>query len=159
MLLLAAAWADVRSRRIPNALPLALLPCGAAVCLLDPLAPPLVSSIAAFGVVLALGILGWRLRLCGGGDAKLAAAAATWVGLSRLPAFALATALVGGALSVGCYVLSAADARRAIRANFFAPRAPGTPSLVAAPSRGRIAVPYGVAISAGALYAVLGAAP
>jgi prepilin peptidase CpaA len=157
-LLLAAAWADVRHRRIPNALTVSLLVCGASVSSLDPDAPRFISSAAAFGAVLIPAIFAWRLRVCGGGDAKLAAAAAMWVGLSRLPAFALATALAGGAVSATCYVLSAASARRAMRANLFAP-ALGSSVLMAEPSRSRLSVPYGIAIGAGTLYAVLGVAP
>jgi prepilin peptidase CpaA len=158
-LLFAAAWADVRGRRIRNAMTVSLFLCGAAVSLLDPAAPRFFSSLAASGVVLVPLTLAWRLRLCGGGDAKLAAAAATWVGLSRLPLFAVATAVAGGALSITCYALSAASARRAMRVNLFAASGLGPSAVDSAPSAGRISVPYGAAVAAGALYAVLGAAP
>ncbi len=126
---------------------------------MDPAAPRFTSSAAAFATVFAAATFAWRLGLCGGGDAKLAAAAATWVGLSRLPAFALATALAGGALSLACYALSASAARRTMRASLFAASALGPSAAIAAPSPGRRSVPYGVAIAAGALYAVLGAGP
>ncbi len=158
-LLLGAAVADFRWRRIPNALTIALLLGGAAVSLLDPAAPRFLSSAAAFGLVFVAGTFAWRFHLCGGGDAKLAAAAATWVGLHRLPAFALATVLAGGALSFACYALSAVNARRAVRANLLAVPALGPSSLVGTPTAGRLSVPYGIAIGAGALYAVLGAGP
>jgi len=157
-LLLGAAVADVHWRRIPNVLTVALLLCGAGTSLLDPAAPRFFSSAAASAVVLLAATLAWRLRLCGGGDTKLAAAAAAWVGLSGLPTFAVATAFAGGVLSVTCYALSAAGARRAMRANLFAATALGPSALVGAPSPSRISVPYGAAIAAGALYAVLGGA-
>lgn len=159
-LLLGAAASDLRRRRIPNALSVALLLSGAAASLLDSGAPRFISSVAAFAVVFTAAFLAWRLRLCGGGDAKLASAAAAWVGISRLPVFAVATALAGGALAVGCFVMSSAGARRAIRANLVAASVLGPNALAAeGVGHGRVPVPYGVAIAAGALYAVLGAAP
>ena len=158
-LLLAAAVADVRCRRIPNSVCLALLACGTVASLVDPVAPRITSSAAAVGLVFAIAFVTWSLRLCGGGDAKLAAAAAAWVGLSRLPHFALATALGGGVLSVVAYMAASAAARRAVRANLTASFALGTLSIPGPREPGRVKVPYGVAIAAGTLYAVLGVAP
>lgn len=155
-LLLIAAIADVRCRRIPNAMCAALLACGAVVSLADPAAPRIGSAVAAVGLVFSIAFVTWSLRLCGGGDAKLATAAAVWVGLSRLPQFALATALCGGVLSVAAYMAASAGARRAVRANLTASLALGTLSIPGPREPGRIKVPYGVAIAAGTLYAVLG---
>jgi prepilin peptidase CpaA len=158
-LLLAAGVADTCWRRIPNALTVALLVCGAAVSALDPAGPRLMSSVAAAGLVLAIGLTAWRLRLCGGGDAKLATAAAAWVGFSRLPSFAVATALAGGAVAVLVYALTWADARRVTRANLIPLPPPGSLAPVTVPSIRHVSVPYGAAIAAGALYAVLGGSP
>ena len=99
-LLLMAAVTDLRARRIPNLLTVAVLACGAVGSSVDPAAPRLSSSLGAFALVLLVGTLGWRMRLWGAGDAKLAAAVAAWAGLPRLPSFAFATALTGGVLSV-----------------------------------------------------------
>lgn len=158
-LLLGAAIADVRSRRIPNALTVTLLLCGAAVSLLDPAAPRFFSGSIAFAAVFVIATAAWRAGLCGGGDAKLASAVAIWVGISRVPVFALATALAGGLLAIACYALSAASARRAIRASLVAISALGPAALAPSSPGNRVSVPYGVGIAAGALYAVLGAAP
>jgi prepilin peptidase CpaA len=153
-LLLGAAIADVRWRRIPNTFTLALLVCGAAASLSRAAAPPFLSSATAFGVVFLSSMVAWRLRLCGGGDAKLAAAAATWVGLSRLPQFAFGTAIAGGLVSIVSYALSFAVARRASRVTCTA--TPGPTALIDIPRRARVSVPYGTAIALGALYAVFG---
>lgn len=155
-LLVAATGFDLWSRRIPNALCVAIFGCGLVTAALLPGAPTLASSIGAFLAAFVAAALAWRLRLCGGGDAKLAAAAATWVGLAGLPAFAAAAALAGGALSLVCYALSAAAARRAIRANLVAASALGPLAIPGGWAEGRVSVPYGAAIAAGALYAVLG---
>lgn len=153
------AWAgvaDIRSRRIPNLLNVLLFIGGVGASILGSAAPPAISSLGAFGLVLVVSVVLWQVGLCGGGDAKLAAAAATWVGLARLPTFALVTALAGGGLAILCCVLSTAGARRAIRANLFVAASLGPSAMTARSSSSGVSVPYGVAIAIGAAWAVLG---
>lgn len=128
-LVLAAAIADLRGRRIPNPIPLALI----AVFLVSVLATGrgglLPGALAAGGLVLAAGFLLHALGVWGGGDAKLAAAVALWTGLSGLAPFLMATALAGGGVA----------------AIMLAGRRKGSVDR-------RASLPYGVAIAVGAIY-------
>jgi prepilin peptidase CpaA len=107
-LLAAAAVTDGRSRRIPNLLPLGLALLGLAriaVELADGggIAAPALDLAAAAAIFLA-GAVAFRFRLLGGGDVKLIAAAALWLGAAALGPFLLVTALAGGALALGFLV-------------------------------------------------------
>jgi len=150
-----AAWCDVFMRRIPNRITVAVAAAG------------LLSSFLTGGArAVALGLLAglgtgllfaplWARRAMGGGDLKLAAACAVWVGLSRAPSYLFASCLAGGALALVCYAFSSAAGRGSIRANLHRFRAPAWPEAAASPGR-PVLVPYGAAFAAGALWAVLG---
>ena len=79
-LLLRIAWEDIRRFRIANRLVLALALLFPAACLVqgraDLLVPHGVFALAALGVLFA----GFAAGICGGGDAKLLAAALLWIG-------------------------------------------------------------------------------
>lgn len=136
-LFLWAAWSDIASRRIPNRL-VALLALVALARLGIGLAEgagilrticDLAVGVAVFGV----GALLFRFGVVGGGDVKLMAAGALWMGAgSALPFFA-STALAGGALALGLLLWVAVAGRGVAR-----------PSL-----------PYGVAIAAGGVLGTL----
>lgn len=133
----AAAYGDVRSRRIPNALAAAVAALGAVRALLsgDPVAALL--SIAAAAAVFAIGFLLFWRGLIGGGDVKLIAASVLLVGHDAISQFLLAMGLFG--LVVTLAVLAADRlARRPALA-----RAAGDTKPAA-----RLTVPYGVAIAA-----------
>ncbi|WP_395670233.1 prepilin peptidase [Phenylobacterium sp.] len=104
-ILAAAAISDVRSYRIPNALP-ALL---AAAALL--LAPPdglgdLVSRLATVAIVgLAAGVL-WLRGALGGGDLKLLAACCAWLPFHTLSTFFLAFAAASLVQGLAVWALS-----------------------------------------------------
>ena len=51
-------------------------------------------------VVFGLGAIAFRFRVLGGGDVKLLAASALWLGLGEIGAFLLATAFFGGLLAL-----------------------------------------------------------
>jgi prepilin peptidase CpaA len=92
--------------------------------------------VACFGMFAA----GW----IGGGDAKLFAAAALWLGWSALLPFLAVTAIAGGALAFSLLV---------VRSGWFRPltvRLGGWVGRLATPGEN---VPYGVAIAVGALVA------
>jgi len=93
--LLAAAASDLRSRTIPNVLPLALA-LGFAVWAVAAPEPAWPWRLLGAALVLALGYGAWTLRALGGGDVKLLAAAALWFPLKLLPSFLLAVTLAGG---------------------------------------------------------------
>lgn len=154
--LAAAAW-DLARRRIPNLLVAAVLVDGLwaqATAGGGPLGP--LGGLAAAGLVLALLFPLWTRGGIGGGDVKLAFAAAVWVGLPRLPVFLLAGAMAGGLVAAACYLLSKRDARRAIRGNLWTALVlRQIPDAAAARAgAGRITVPYALAIDV-ALFAAL----
>jgi prepilin peptidase CpaA len=139
----AAAYGDVRARHIPNSLPLAigalalvqLIPAG------DP--HPALWAITAAAMILAVGLLQWRLGLVGGGDVKLLAAATLLVGAHDLFDFLFLMSLGGAVVSLA--VLGASRF--------------GGPSLLLLPYPGRAAarpsVPYGVAIATAAAWVLI----
>ena len=139
--LVAAAASDVAKYRIPNALCLGvagaflLYAYGAALAF-----PVLGAHLAAGLAVLVVAVVGFALRIIGGGDAKLLAAVSLWLGWNGLPPFLLLMAVIGGALALLLLV-----ARRLAPKPIPAGRWWSTLLL----RRGD--VPYGVAISAAAL--------
>jgi prepilin peptidase CpaA len=93
----------------------------------------------------------WTRRWIGGGDLKLAAAAAAWLGIARVPHYLVASSLAIGVVSMVSYVLCARSVRREVRRNL-AVTAYGLPvaaSIGAQP--GRVQVPAGVGFAIGAL--------
>jgi prepilin peptidase CpaA len=136
---LIAAYGDVRTRRIPNALALSVAALGLArLTLTGDLAAALI-SIGVAAVVFILGFLLFWRGLLGGGDVKLMAASVLLVGAPALSLFFLATSLCGLVVTLAT-----------VAADRFARRAacPQSPAGVLRPRR---TVPYGVAIAGGAV--------
>jgi prepilin peptidase CpaA len=131
--LLDAAQGDLRSFRIPNRVPLALLAAFVPAALAGGLSGHewllhLGTGVMCFMVATVL----FSLGVWGGGDAKLVPAVALWVGPVALPRFLLVMALVGGLVALAALVGRRAEAgslRSALRGH----------------------VPYGIAIAAGGL--------
>ena len=99
--LLFAAFTDLRSLTIPNRLSIALIalfPIAAVLSGLD--AVSIAWSLLAAPAVLVVGFGLFALRVMGGGDAKLLAAAAPWFGLAGAPSFLLAVAMLGGVFTL-----------------------------------------------------------
>ncbi len=145
VLVIVAALKDILSFTIPNWISAALTLGFAPAALIVGV------SLGAIGISFAVGLgvlvlaagmfaLGW----IGGGDAKLMAAAALWVGLKGLAPFALYTGLAGGALALGLVALRSAWLRP------LADAGPAWTRRLATPGE---AAPYGVAIAVGALAA------
>ena len=148
-----ASSSGVGTRGIPNCITVSIAITGLAA---DAMAGGL---HGAFSGLLAAMVVGgllapfWAKRIMRGGDVKLGAAAATWVGLSRSPHYLLASAVAGGIIVVVCYLLANTKARKRVRANVYQLHAPSWPE--AAEGSGQPAlVPYGVAFAAGALFAL-----
>jgi prepilin peptidase CpaA len=140
--------ADLASYRIPNWISLAL---AAAFVPAAALAWATGASPAALGIdlavgagALAAGMAMFALGSVGGGDAKLLAATALWLGWPAVGTFLLATALTGGLLAGLLLVLRSAALRP------IAATGPGWVARLAEPGEG---VPYGAAIAVGALAA------
>ena len=148
-LMVAAALSDAVRFTIPNWL------CGVIIALF-----PLMALAAGIGwsdagghllagtVALVFGFALFAPGWIGGGDAKLIAAAALWMGWTDLAAFAFHTALAGGAL----VMLLLAARRMAPVFDLPAGWVARTAIAEGAP------VPYGIAIAAGALWTLPGSA-
>jgi prepilin peptidase CpaA len=143
MLLIVAAVFDLTSFTIPNYLTLALLA---------------VFPLFAFAIGLPLGGAGWHLLAgllglavgftlfalgwIGGGDAKLFAGVALWLGFADMMTYALVASICGGALTLAILVL----------------RQWPLPALLARQSwllrhhDEHAGIPYGVALAAGAFF-------
>jgi prepilin peptidase CpaA len=103
VLLGAAAWLDLRSRRIPNWIVAGVvLLWVAAIVAGDAVAPWPAAGLAT--LVLLVGIAVWRCGWLGGGDVKLIAALSLWAGPDHLASFLLAAALCGGLLALAILV-------------------------------------------------------
>jgi prepilin peptidase CpaA len=99
-LVVAAIIWDVRQRRIPNALSLALLGSGILYCVLAFSAwDGLRTSLAGAAVGLGCWIVFYALGVMGAGDVKFFAAASSWLGPSLSWRAALVAALLGGVLA------------------------------------------------------------
>jgi prepilin peptidase CpaA len=144
-LVLLAALRDVTSYTIPNWISLALVaafPFAAAATGM-PLASVGVSAcvgVGALAVVMGM----FALRWIGGGDAKLFAATALWLGWPAVLTFAIYTCLAGGALT---FILLA------LRKPLLRPVVLAGPRWFARLAEPDEDVPYGVAIAVGALAA------
>jgi prepilin peptidase CpaA len=156
LLLAVGCVTDLRTRRIPNALVLAVLAAGLAYSAsTGPLPQSLVGSLAGvaagFGIWIAFYIGG----VMGAGDVKFFAAAGAWLGPAATWRAALIAALAGGVLAVAFLLrerrLGSTARRMAMAVSMKSPAllmeqnepAPG----------GRQPLPYGVALAIGALVA------
>lgn len=150
----AAAW-DIGRRRIPNGLTVGIAAAGLVAQFLGGGVGGALSGLAAAAITGALLWPAWAGGALGGGDLKLAAAAGMWVGLSRLLPFALASAIAGGVLAAICYAASSREARGGMRRNLvYAARGLRIEPPLRSGS-GRVSLPAGAAIAAGALFAMV----
>ena len=136
---------DLISYRIPNGVSLALIAGFPLASLALGLPLPTAGLCCAVGAAgLVAGMAMFALRWIGGGDAKLFAAAALWLGWPAAMPFLAVTGLAGGALAVGLLAVRSVWLRPLVAA--------GPPWLnrLAEPGEN---VPYGLAIAMGALAA------
>ncbi|HTK36732.1 MAG TPA: prepilin peptidase [Caulobacteraceae bacterium] len=145
-LAIVAALTDATSMTIPNWISVVL----ALVFL--PAALLAGASLGDIGLSLALGVGAlvvaagmFALHWIGGGDAKLFAAAALWLGPTGAAPFLLWTAIAGGVLAL-CLL----GARRLSAMTGLPVRQPAWTERLLAPAGD---IPYGIAIAAGALAA------
>jgi prepilin peptidase CpaA len=151
--LLLASWTDVRSRRIPNWITVVGMLAGLgfhAARGVGPLGVGALGVAAAFAVALPLFLSG----ALGGGDAKLLMVVGAFFGPVDLLLASLVIALVGGALALG----------EAARQGALGPVLASCGHLIlrwvqsagrhagGLAGKRRLAVPYGVAISAGSVF-------
>ena len=141
VLLLAAGLYDLASFTIPNFLSAALAALFLAFAAAAGFSPALLGwhlGAGVMGLVLGFGLFafGW----IGGGDAKLFAAIALWLGFSDLLPYAVVASLFGGLLTLLLLL-----ARQLPLPDFLAER-----RWVARLHDARSGIPYGVALAAGA---------
>lgn len=136
-----AAAFDLLTMTIPNKISLALVAAFLVVAPLTGLSWASIGLHAATGAaVLVAGFLMFTRGYLGGGDAKLLAASALWLGYDSLPQFLVMTGLLGGLLSVVVLAL------RRVPDSYV----PGPTWLVRLHSKDS-GVPYGLAIGGAAL--------
>jgi prepilin peptidase CpaA len=150
--LVAAAWSDLAVRRIPDAASAVVALAGLVLRAMEGPAS-LAESFAAAGLLFLVLFAGFARGVLGGGDVKLATAAALGLPPAGIWTLVVATALAGGVLSLG-YIL--AHKLRLPRAKPLGPDH-GIVTRVIAIERWRFnrrgPLPYGVAITAGSLIA------
>lgn len=149
--LLAAAF-DLRTRRIPNALVVALFVCGLAVNALSGWHHVIVQIAVTIGVLFA-GSIAFSLRLIGGGDVKLLAAACGTLGYPAAQNLLLYTVLCGGIIAL---IYSAIRGQlRATLTNVYAMALPMFAGVRPAKLQTGTAMPYALAIFAGACFTAI----
>lgn len=98
VLVFAAGMTDIATRRIPNTISIILF------CVWALQAPfneaSILYSLATGAIALIIGFFAFARGYIGGGDAKLIAACAVWMGPLLITPFILYTALIGGALAL-----------------------------------------------------------
>lgn len=133
VLLLMAAWTDIRTRTISNELNAAIALLAVAFWWVagEALWPDVALRIGVALAIFALFALLFMLRMMGGGDVKMIAALALWLPLPALFAMLTVMALAGGAIAGGLLI------RQRWR-----------------PNADRPEIPYGVAIAIGGLWVI-----
>lgn len=153
-LVFATGW-DLARRRIPNLVTGAAALTGVVAQLVDKGGWSLLSGLAAAAISVALLYRPWTAGGLGGGDVKMAAAVAIWVGLGGMIRYALAVAAVGGVVALVMYSLSQKAVRQDVRTNLTLAALQQSLPTVEVRAAGRPSVPYGLAIAAGAAFALL----
>jgi len=143
-LAIVAGLTDLTSMKIPNWISGLLILGFFPAALLVGLAPMTMAihvAVAVAALLIGMGL--FALRLLGGGDVKLMAAACLWLGVSGAGVFVLSTAAIGGLF---CLILILA--RKWLR-----PYLAGGSGWLGRLMEPRGDIPYGVAIAAGVLVA------
>jgi prepilin peptidase CpaA len=130
-----AAYSDVKTFRIPNALvaAVALLAVTRLIVIGDPSVA--LYTVGASAILLIVGFVLFWQGFIGGGDAKLITAAALLIGYHDLPSFLLLMGICGALISLA-----------ALAIHKYLPLHLG-PRLTVLLPKARLAVPYGVAIA------------
>ncbi len=148
-LMAAVFFYDLTRYIIPNWLNLAVLLLFVPFALLKPEAVDWPMALAALGVVFAVGFALFACKVMGAGDIKLLCALALWCGFSKpLLMLLVYTALLGGVLAAGVYVLR-------LMLPAFLTKTKAEAKIPRLLTHGE-PVPYGLAISVGFLLLVWG---
>lgn len=134
-----ACWFDVRERRLPNWLALATLAAGLIFAVWRSGAEALPWHLAHFAIALLVGIGLYALRALGAGDAKYYAALAAWFTLGNALKLVMAVSFAGLVLTLGWLAWRKFSGKPVPRK----------------PPDDMDKVPFGVAMAAGAMLALL----
>lgn len=149
-----AAWSDYKGFRIPNLVSLVIIAAfvvsfGATQVLGHESAGTVFGSwkshVGSALIVMLITMLLFALRLLGAGDSKFATAVALWVGIPGLSFFLFYMTFLGGLLGVASLVLK----------RWKPLKNPIAGTWPAKAQEGHNAVPYGIAIAAGAFIAFI----
>lgn len=136
---LLACWFDIRERRLPNGLVLATLAAGLGLAGWQGGTEVLPWHLAHLAAALAVGIGLYAIRALGAGDAKYYAALAAWFTLGEAIKLLMAVSFAGLALTLGWLAWRKVSGKPAPRK----------------PLNDIDKVPFGVAMAAGAVLALL----
>jgi prepilin peptidase CpaA len=157
-LAIAGIYQDVRIRRIPNTLSLALFIGGGIFFLLaDPVWPGVRSAVSGLAVGFGIWIAFYAIGVMGAGDVKYFAALSSWLGPSLSWRAALLSAMIGGVLAV-VFLLRDRGLTRALRTFALLPflRSLSAAQVVdMSDDEAQRQLPYGVALGVGAILAFL----
>lgn len=157
-LLAVIAWFDVRERRVPNLLVVAIVALYALAAASSALAPTPLADLAVAAAFLGVGVALWMPGWLGGGDAKLLAALGLWAGPAHALDLAFAITVAGGLFAA---VLLLVD--RVVRWRCALPVPTPIAGAAERPSgngetapavAARPTLPYAVAIATGAMVAL-----
>ena len=155
MLLVIGCISDLRSRKIPNELVLAILVTGLLFALVTSTDSwrALGLSLAGAGVGFGIWIVFYLLGVIGAGDVKFFAAAGAWLGPGATWRAALIAAIAGGILAVAFLVMERrlGDVLRRAAVAASSGSLGGVPGQTVMPDPKQRPLPYGVALAIGAL--------
>jgi prepilin peptidase CpaA len=141
-----AALSDFRTYLIPNSVSLGVAVLYPAHVLASAAPVDWAGALVVAGCVLLVGFVMFAMRLAGGGDVKLLAAASLWAGPAQILPFVLLTTLAGGLLA-------------AMTLNYLRYVRPWPSNALAADESAALklrgTVPYGIAIALGGLWLVV----
>lgn len=142
IIMIIAAFNDVRELRIPNATVLALLLLFPVFVFASPSSVPWIQHLGVFAIMLVCGYGLYAMKWVGAGDIKLIAACGLWAGPHYWGHFLFIMTLTGGILGLTLAVIAI------LRRQFSKNKEEEQPSIAKAK------VPYGVAIAVGGICAL-----
>jgi prepilin peptidase CpaA len=148
-----AAISDVRTRRIPNAVPLAVALVGLGFALPHGIATTL-TAIALTLMTMVVGTLAFARGWLGGGDVKLLATVTGCLGLADAVPFMMYTAISGGLLAV-CFALASGRLPSVARSALRILRPCAFRGAIATVTERPIMMPYALAIASGVIVVAL----
>lgn len=139
-----AAAMDLQTLTIPNRVSVVLIVAFLAAAVVAGLSwQNVLIHLAAGSAMLLVGIFMFSMGWLGGGDAKLLAAGALWIGFDQLPQFLVYVGLSGGLLAVVVLAYRKSPTSTLVSAHL-----PGWAERLRTKGGG---IPYGIAIAVGAL--------